>query len=456
MTAPSRSSRVFYGWYVLAASSAVLFLSSGGRNTIGIMLKPMADEFGWSRGAISAAAFLNLAVYAAASIVVGRLYDRRGPMWLVAGSTVICAAGFALMATMHSLWEFLLYYGVLNAAGLGGITVPIFGSIIGNWFEKRRGLAVSLALAGSCLGQFFLVPLFSTLVLGSGWRVTCLWIAGATMVLNLPLAFGVLRGDPKAFGLRPYGAGEAGAGAAGARRLGRRGAKTGAEQGARPAGGAPGLTLGEALRTRSLWMFTIIMFVCGGADYLVTTHLVAMATDYGISAATGANMLAWLGLLAMGGVLATGPVVDAVGNKLPIAITFALRAALFVALFAFKEPISFWVFSLGFGLTFVVTALLTPTLVSDLFGVTHLGFISGFITTVHMFGGGLWTYLGGVMFDRTGNYDAALLVSAGMAVVALVFTFFIKDARHTPRAAGVAKVLGTDAGAAAGEHGGTT
>ncbi len=78
----------------------------------------------------------------------------------------------------------------------------------------------------------------------------------------------------------------------------------------------------------------------------------------------------------------------------------------------FKEPASFWVFSLGFGLTFLVTALLTPTLVADLYGVTHLGFISGFITTVHMFGGGLWTYLGGVMFDRSGNYDLALVVSA--------------------------------------------
>ena len=165
MTASSRSPRVFYGWYVLAASFCVLFLSSGGRSTIGIMFKPMTDEFHWSRGAISAAVFLNLAVYALASLVIGRMYDRRGPLGVIVGCTILFAAGYALMAVMHSLWEFLLYYGVLSAAGLGGITVPIFGSMIGNWFERRRGLAVSLALAGSCLGQFFLVPLFSDLVL---------------------------------------------------------------------------------------------------------------------------------------------------------------------------------------------------------------------------------------------------------------------------------------------------
>ena len=428
MTPSIRPPRLFYGWYVLAASFVILFLNSGGRNVIGVMVKPMADEFGWSRGAISAAVFVNLAVYALASIITGRLYDRWGPKWVIVWSSILFSAGFALMATMHSLWQFILYYGILNAAGLGGITVPIFGSIIGNWFEKRRGLAVSLALAGSCLGQFALVPVFSTMVIDSGWRITSLWIAGLSLVLNLALAFGVVRGDPADFGLAPYGAGTS---------IRRRpaGRDDQTRRGARPGPAAiPGLTLSEALRTRSLWMFTIIMFVCGGGDYLVTTHLIAMATDYGISAGTGASMLAWLGLLAMGGVLLTGPAVDAIGNKIPIAVTFLLRVALFIALFVFKEPASFWVFSLGFGLTFLVTALLTPTLVADLYGVTHLGFISGFITTVHMFGGGLWTYLGGVLFDESGDYDLALVVSAVMSGVALICTLFIREKRHLPPA----------------------
>ena len=428
MSDSSRTSRLFYGWYILAAAFAIMFLNSGGRNIIGIMVKPMADEFGWSRGAISAAVFVNLAVYALASIITGRLYDRYGPKWVIAGSTLLFSAGYALMSTMHSLWQFLLYYGVLSAAGLGGVTVPIFGSIIGNWFEKRRGLAVSLALAGGCLGQFFLVPVFSGMVLHSGWRGTSFWIAVISVALNLPLAFGVFRGDPESFGLVPYGAG-APSGARGRRSPGGVAAATPS------AAFAAGLTLREAMRTRSLWMFTLIMFVCGGADYLVTTHLIAMATDYGISAGTGAGMLAWLGLLSMGGILLAGPAVDAIGNKVPIAATFGLRVVLFVLLFALKGPVSFWVFSLGFGLTFLVTALLTPTLVGNLYGVSHLGFISGFISTVHMFGGGLWTFLGGVMFDRSGNYDLALLISAGMAVVALACTFFIRDERHLPRGA---------------------
>ncbi len=93
MTPFHRPPRLFYGWYVLAASFVILFLNSGGRNVIGVMVKPMQDEFGWGRGAISAAVFVNLAVYALASIITGRLYDRFGPKWVIVWSSILFSAG---------------------------------------------------------------------------------------------------------------------------------------------------------------------------------------------------------------------------------------------------------------------------------------------------------------------------------------------------------------------------
>ncbi len=423
MRATSRTPRLFYGWYVLAASFVILFLNAGGRLIVGVMVKPMAADFGWSRSAISSAIFLNMAVYAVSIVITGRLYDRYGPKWIIAGSTLLFSAGYALMATMDSLREFLLYFGVLNAAGLGGTTVPLFGSLIGNWFERRRGLAVSLAFAGNCLGQFLLIPVFSDMIVISGWRSTSFWIAVISLVVNLALVFGVIRGDPEKFGLQPYGGRD------------RQGPTAGAQplpiSPSRPAGRRD-LTLSEAMRTRSLWLFTLAMFVCGSADSLITTHLVPMVTDYGLSTAVAANMLAWLGLLALPGILLAGPAADVIGNKIPIAITFALRVVLLVMLLRFKGSIPFWIFSLGFGFTLLVTAPLTPTLVGALYGVTHIGFISGFIVTVHMMGGGLWAYLGGVVFDSTGDYDLSFAVSAGMAALALVCTLFIRDERHLP------------------------
>jgi MFS family permease len=415
--------RLFYGWYVLAASFVILFINEGGRLVIGVMVKPMAADFGWSRSAVSAAIFLNMAVYAVSLIITGRLYDRYGPKWIIASATILISAGYALMTIMDSLWEFLLCYGVLNAAGLGGATIPIFGSLIGNWFEKRRGLAVSLALAGACFGQFLLVPVFSDMIEDYGWRTTTFWIAAISLVVNLALAFGIIRGDPERFGLQPYG--------------GRERVQLGDDTRSLPkapssSAGRRDLTLSEAMQTRSLWLFAFAMFVCGSADSLITTHLVPMITDYGISNDVGANMLAWLGLMGLPGILLAGPAADAIGNKIPIAITFTLRVLLLLALLRFKGVVPFWVFSLGFGFTLAVTAPLTPTLVGALYGVTHIGFISGFIVTVHMIGGGLWAYLGGVIFDNTGDYDLAFLISAGLAVVAVACTLLIREERHLP------------------------
>ncbi|MBN1320441.1 MAG: MFS transporter [Thermoleophilia bacterium] len=421
----NRKPRLFYGWYVLAASFVILFLNAGGRFIIGVMVKPMAADFGWSRSAVSSAIFLNLAVYALAVVFVGRLYDRYGPKWVIAGSTILFSAGYALMATMDSLWQFLLFFGVLSGAGLGGTTVPIFGAIIGNWFEKRRGMAVSLAMAGSCLGQFVLVPVFSEMIDISGWRSTSLWIAIICLVANLILVFGVIRGDPERFGLRAYGRDER------SQVLSEMPAAAGVP---RAPAGPRDLTLSEAMRTRSLWLFTLAMFVCGSADFFLTTHLVPMVTDYGISAADGASMLAWFGLMGLFGVLLAGPAADAIGNKIPIAVTFGLRVVLFVMVFFLQGAVPFWLLALGFGLTVLVTAPLTTTLVAALYGVTHIGFISGFINTVHMVGGGLWSYLGGVIYDSSGDYRPAFVTMAAMSAAAFACTLLIREKRHLPTA----------------------
>jgi MFS family permease len=427
---------------VVAAAFCILFLSAVGSSIIGVMVKPMIAEFGWSRGATTSAVMLNMAFYALSVIVAGRIYDRHGPRWLIPGGVVFFAAGFALMSTMDSLWQFLLCFGVLVGTGQGATTVPMFGSVLGRWFEKWRGLAVSLGFAGYCFGQFILIPVFSDLVASSGWRTTSLVIGGVFLVVGLALSLGVIRGDPAAFGLRPYGAGEsslpAPAGPLTAEAAA--GARAGAEAGAIPMPAAAGvrpvtrdLTLPEALRTRSLWLFTFVMFICGGGDHLVATHLVPMVTDYGLSASVAASMYAWLGLLSLAGILIAGVAADRAGAKLPILVTFAVRVALFGLLLGAKGTAPFWVFALGFGLTLLVTAPLTPMLVSALYGVTHIGFISGFITTVHMIGSGLWAYLGGAIYDKTGDYDLAFALAAGLAVVALVCTFFIREERHAPR-----------------------
>jgi MFS family permease len=413
-----RPSRIFYGWDVLAASFLILFLSSGARFTIGIAFKPLLAEFGWSRSDVSLAALLNMTFFSLSVIVTGKWYDRFGPKWVIVVSTLLVSSGYMLIALTQTLWHFLLLYGVIAAMGLGGTTVPIFAALMSKWFEKRRGLTISLALSGNCLGQFALVPVFTTLITECGWRASHFWIGCMMLVLNLSLTFLVIRGDPEDLGVIPYGRQEANASPSAPGEAADRAAEK-------------DLGLGEAMRKPSFWLFTLFMFVCGSGDFLVTTHMIPMVTDFGIPAVTASNMLAWFGLLGLAGILAAGPASDLIGDKIPIALTFLLRVFAFILVIAYQNMVSFYVFALVFGFTFLVTAPLTPTLVGRLYGFSHVGVLSGFITTIHHLGGGIAAWGGGVLFDLTGSYRIVLIISAAMAAMAVVSVMLIRPRRET-------------------------
>lgn len=184
------------------------------------------------------------------------------------------------------------------------------------------------------------------------------------------------------------------------------------------------------MHTRSFWLFSTVMFICGSGDFFVTTHLIPLVTDHGISPVTAGHMLAWFGLMSLAGLLVAGPVSDLIGNKLPIALTFLLRFFLFVLVLRYQTLGSFYVFALFFGFTLLITAPLTATLMGRLYGFSHVGLITGCITTIHHVGGGFWAYMGGLIFDQSGSYQLAFVLSAIMALVAFSSSIFIIEKRH--------------------------
>jgi len=408
---------LFYGWYILAASFAILFFNSGARFSFGVMFKPIIAEFGWSRSSISLAFFLNTTIFALSLTVVGRFYDRYGPKWVLIISTLFLTVGYMGVTVVNSYWQFLISFGVLAAIGLGGTSVPFIAALMSKWFEKGRGFAISLALSGGSVGQFVLVPLMTILVLGYGWRASYFWIGFVMLVVNLAFAFLVIKGDPEDLGQTPFGHKEE--------------EKTTQENEQSSSESDPkDLGLREAMHTYSFWLYLVVMVICGSADFLMVTHLIPFVTDYGISPTTAGNMLAWYGLMSLAGMLVAGPASDIIGNKIPIAATFVLRIFIFLLILKYQNLVSFYIFALAFGFTHFVTAPLTTTLAGKLYGFSHVGILAGFITTVHHLAGGLMAYVGGVIFDQTGSYRLAFILSAIMAFVAFVCTLFIKEKRH--------------------------
>ncbi|KPK29255.1 MAG: hypothetical protein AMK69_07225 [Nitrospira bacterium SG8_3] len=409
--------RLFYGWYVLAAGFVILFFNAGARFSIGVMFKPMIGEFGWSRAAMSLGFFLYMTFFALSLTVIGRFYDRYGPKWVIVISTLFLSMGYMSISVINSLWHFYICYGFLAAIGLGGTSLSLMAVVISKWFEKGRGLATSLALSGSCLGQFVLVPVITIFVLHSGWRATHFFLGLIMLVLNISLALAVIKGDPDRLGQKPFGSSN--------------GDKEKKSKDESPSGVDPqDLGLREAMRTYSFWLYFVVMFICGSGDFLVATHLIPFVTDHGISATTAGHMLAWYGLMSLGGILIAGPASDVIGTKIPIACTFVMRVFLFLMVIKYQNLISFYILALAFGFTHLVTAPLTPILIGRLYGFSHIGLLSGVIFTIHYSAGGFWAYVGGLIFDRTGSYRLAFILSAIMALIAFFGTLLIREKRH--------------------------
>jgi MFS family permease len=237
------------------------------------------------------------------------------------------------------------------------------------------------------------------------------------LVVIVALTLVIIRGDPEDLGLKPFGH-ENGVG------------DTKAMDSDSPSVGFRGLGLTEAMKTYSFWLFLIACFICGGHDFLILTHLIPMVTDYGISPTTGANMLAWIALTGLAGLLFVGPVADLIGTKIPFAFTFFVRIFLFILVLKFQTVVSFYVFACVFGFTVYMGAPLTPMLVGRLYGFMHIGLMAGFFSTIHHLGGGFWVYVGGLIFDHTGSYRLAFILSTITTLIAFFSMLLIRERKH--------------------------
>jgi MFS family permease len=283
---------------------------------------------------------------------------------------------------------------------------------VSKWFDKGRGLAISLSLAGSSVGAFILVRVLSLFAVSCGWRTSYLYLGIVMLVVNILLALIVIKGDPHHLVMVDGGR------------------KTGNAEGATV--GLAGLGLKDAMATRSFWLFLVTMFICGSGDYLATSHFINFATDTGVSALTAGKMMGWYGLLSFAGILVAGPAADRIGSKTPIVLTFALRLLLYLFILQYKSELSLYVFALLFGFTHLITAPLTPMLMGRLYGFRQIGLLTGVINTVHFVGGGVFTYMTGVIFDRTGAYQVTFVVAAALAAAATLCSALIVEKSRVP------------------------
>lgn len=395
---------------ILATGFLIMFVGSGARFAFGLTLKPMAEEFGLGRGMLGTTVAVYFVATAAFMFLSGRMIDRYEPRAVLAWGLVISAVGIGLVGWATTPWHLFVLYGLVFGVGNGIASITPVSIMVTRLYPARAGAANGIISAGMSAGQLFMIAAMSAVLVGIGWRSIYVWL-GLAHLLLLPLLL-----------LIPNGV--AGGGIApGALPATEPGSPTGVPSGASQDDGS---TLGEATATRRFWLLLGIYAICGLDDFFVSTHLVAFAQDKGIDTLLAGNLLALVGLTALGGVLWSGWWADRHGLLRPMLACFVLRVASFGLLMVDQSKITVLAFTVVFGITFLMTAPLTVLAIRNAFGNRQLGTIAGFAIMVHHACGGLGAWLGGVVFDATGSYDRVFAVMLVSSIIATGLTLALK------------------------------
>lgn len=395
--------RLDYSHVILASGFTVLFFSSGTRMAFGLVLKPMSEDLDLSRSALTSAFTIFMVVSALTMPIVGRLIDTYSIRVIIAIGTVVGAAAIALMGQINAAWQLYVLYGLVFAVGHAASSVAPVSVLMSRWFPERRGLAASAAISGNGIGQLVIIVLMASFLDSLGWRTSYAILGAVNAVVVLPVALTVIRSHPP---ISPT---------------------TAVIASDEPMAPDASLPLREALKSREFMLLVALYAACGAQDFFIATHIVAFAQDQGISQFLAGNILAFMGLLGLTGVLISGAMSDKMGAARPTVLCFLLRIGLFAYIPIFQDTASITVFALLYGFTFTMTAPLTVVFVSNIFGTSKLGTISGLINMVHQVAGGLGAALGAVIFDWRGSYDTAFIIMLVLAVVGTVAVIALRE-----------------------------
>ncbi len=418
---PATRKRLHYAWIVIGVTFLALMAGMGVRSNFGVYIKPLEAEFHTTREPVSRINFLALLVFAFLQPAIGAIVDRFGPRLVLAGSMLLAGLGTIGMASAPSLLWVGILYMLVGGVASGGAAQTAATSVATRWFATSRGLAIGIAGAGASTGQLIFFPLATWLLLKTGWRFSYL-LQGLCMAgLMFPIVAWLARSDPKDLGLQPYGAGESSAGAgAGPPSADRAAAKR-------------RVPLAQAARNRDFWLLALGFFVCGYTTTgVIQFHFIPYAVDHGFHQMEAANALGLMGALNIVGTICSGRICDKVGNRIPLSIVYFFRALAILFLLVVRDGVMLTFWAVAFGLTYIASVPPTAGLTADLFGKLAVGQLFGWIYLSHQVGAAIGSWIGGVLYDMSGNYVAAFLSAAALAFVAAAMTYAIRESPRQP------------------------
>ena len=389
-------------WVITLAAAAILMVTMGARQSLGLFISPLQSSTGLGITTISLAFAIAQLMWGVIQPISGAVADRYGPAKILIAGLVVLAIGMALTPFMTSGFGLIVSLGVLSAIGSGaGSFSVLIGAAAQHLTTDKRGKAAGIINAGGSLGQFVFAPVAQTLIQMLGW-MGAMWSLAVITVGALPLV-GVVS---------PAGPVRGGGGAVGS---------------------APWQAVQDAIEDRSYLLLHAGFFTCGFHIAFLVTHLPGEVNLCGLPPAVASWSLALIGLANIAGSLIAGWCTQRFRSKYILAAMYGSRALLIG--WYLLEPRTKWTFysfAVGLGLTWLATVPPTATIVGKLFGIRYLSTLFGLTLLSHQIGGFLGAYLGGLALVRFGDYQWMWYADMALAAAAAVINLPIREARIAP------------------------
>jgi len=393
----SGDTRIYYGWYIVAAICLITTVTSGlAFHNLSVLLNAFVEERGFPVSLTSAATAVYFVSGGIAGVVVGRLVDRFDPRAPVVGASLLGAVCLYSVGYLREVWQLFLFHALFGLAYGGAGLVPMT-TLVARWFSVKRSLALSIASTGLSLGGIFIAPFVAISIQRGGLSATGPWMAIVFLAI-IPVTLLVIRPRPEAMGLAPDGFVKS------------------ANAETPPA--VVSVTYADAKRTGFFYAVSVSYLFLLGAQVAAVAHLYRLA-NLRNGPETAALALAFLASASIVGRLSGGWIVVYMRAKI---FALQLMALQFFALFALafvSTRVTILAAVATFGLTLGNSLMMHPLLLAEKFGTSEYGRIYSTSQFMVMSGVACGPLTIGLLYDWTGGYEIPFIVAAFVSLVGM-------------------------------------
>ena len=401
-----------YRWVIVAAGGLLGCVAVGGMFSLPVLLRPIAQDTGWSVTGVSSAMTIGFLAMALTSMAWGTLSDRLGPLPVVLTGSIVIATSLALASRATSLLAFQFIFGVLVGGGTAAIFAPMMATVTG-WFDKHRSLAVSLVSAGMGMAPMTMSPLVAWLVSHHDWRTSMQIVAVVVAAIMIPVSLLVRRAPALDAALAAQ------------------------SDGATP---QAEMSLAQALRSPQFLILVLTNFFCCATHSGPIIHTVSYAVSCGIPLVAAVTIYSVEGFAGLFGRIFFGFAGDRFGAKRVLVAGLLAQAFGALGYVFVRELGAFYAVAAVFGFIYAGTMPLYSVLARENFPLRMMGTVIGGSAMAGSLGMSTGPVLGGLIYDTFGSYVwlyvGSWALGLGAFAIALTFRPFAKvEARSAPASA---------------------